>query len=424
MDKLVIQGGCRLSGTVKASGSKNSALPLMAASLLCSSGEIQLSRVPDLKDIRTFSKLLDYLGAETAYQENTLNISTSNIRCVQAPYELVKQMRASIYVLGPLLARFGHASVSLPGGCAFGPRPIDLHLMAMEKLGASVTIEKGFIEARTRGVRLKGAAIDFPIISVGATGNVLMAAVLAEGRTTIRNAAVEPEIVTLCRFLNTMGADVRGIGSPSLEIEGVEKLNAAKFTNIFDRIETATLLTAGAITGSSITVTDVDPLQLATVLGKFEEAGCKIITDTGAITLQSPDTLIRSDVIANPYPLFPTDMQAQWIALMTQAEGVSHVIDKIYHERFNHIPELNRLGAHIEIRDNEATVHGPRKLTGTKVMSTDLRASASLVLAGLVADGITEVLRIYHLDRGYERIEQKLNSLGAAIKRESYQEFA
>lgn len=423
MEKLVIHGGCRLSGSVKASGSKNSALPLMAGSLLCSSGEITLDRIPDLKDIRTFSKLLGYLGAGTSYRENTLKISTSDIRCVQAPYELVKQMRASIYVLGPLLARFGQASVSLPGGCAFGPRPIDLHLMAMEKLGASLTIEKGFIEARTQGTRLKGAAIDFPITSVGATGNTLMAAVLAKGRTTIRNAAVEPEIVTLCRFLNAMGAEICGIGTKSLEIEGVETLDATDFTNIFDRIEAATLLTAGAITESSITVTDVDPSQLSAVLGKFEEAGCKIITDTDSITLQSPDTLIRSDVIANPYPLFPTDMQAQWIALMTQAEGVSHVIDKIYHERFNHIPELNRLGAHIEISDNEATVHGPRKLMGTKVMSTDLRASASLVLAGLVAEGVTEVLRIYHLDRGYERIEQKLNSLGAAITRESYQEF-
>lgn len=423
MEKLVIQGGRKLSGTVPASGSKNSALPLMAATLLCNSGEIKLHRIPDLKDIRTFSKLLGYLGADLGYQDSTLNISTSNIRCVQAPYELVKQMRASIYVLGPLLARFGHASVSLPGGCAFGPRPINLHLMAMEKLGASVTIEKGFIEARVTGNRLKGTQIDFPISSVGATGNALMAAVLAEGLTTISNAAVEPEIETLCRFLNTMGADIRGIGTSSLEIEGVESLDTAEFTNIFDRIETATLLTAGAITGSSITVTDADPSQLAAVLEKFEQAGCRIITDTDSITLQSPDMLLGTDIIANPYPLFPTDMQAQWIALMTQARGISHVIDKVYHERFNHIPELNRLGAHIEIRDNEATVHGFRKLTGTKVMSTDLRASASLVLAGLVAEGATEVLRIYHLDRGYERIEKKLSSLGAAIERVSYQEF-
>ena len=423
MDKLVIQGGHRLSGAVQASGSKNSALPLMAATLLSNGGAVTLHRIPDLKDIRTFRKLLEHLGVEISDQANTLSISTSNIRCAHAPYELVKQMRASIYVLGPLLARFGHASVSLPGGCAFGPRPIDLHLMTMEKLGASVSIEKGFIEARVRGKRLQGAQIDFPISSVGATGNALMASVLAEGITTINNAAVEPEIVTLCRFLNAMGADIRRIGTPSLEIEGVQQLNATEFTNIFDRIEAATLLTAGAITGSSITVTDADPSQLTAVLGKFEQAGCRVITDTRSITLQSPDVLSRTDVIANPYPLFPTDMQAQWIALMTQAQGVSHIIDKVYHERFNHIPELNRLGAHIEIRDNEATVYGPEKLTGTKVMSTDLRASACLVLAGLVAEGVTEVLRIYHLDRGYEHIEKKLSSLGAIVKRESYQEF-
>ncbi|NEX13693.1 MAG: UDP-N-acetylglucosamine 1-carboxyvinyltransferase [Prosthecochloris sp.] len=423
MDKFVIQGRRRLNGTVRASGSKNSALPLIAATLLTERGEITLERIPDLKDIRTFRKLLEYLGADIRYRENTLTASASNIRCVQAPYELVKQMRASIYVLGPLLARFGRASVSLPGGCAFGPRPIDLHLMAMEKLGATISIEKGFIEAEIQGSHLKGAVIDFPIISVGATGNALMASVLARGKTTIQNAAVEPEIVTLCNFLCAMGADIRGTGTSTLEINGVESLKPAPFTNIFDRIEAATLLTAGAITASSITVDDVDPSQLTAILGKFEHAGCKIITDRTSVTLQSPETLSHTDVIANPYPDFPTDMQAQWIALMTQAEGTSHIIDKVYHERFNHIPELNRLGARIEIRDNEASVYGPSRLTGTKVMSTDLRASASLVLAGLAAEGVTEVLRIYHLDRGYEKLEDKLKQLGADITRESYQEF-
>ncbi len=423
MDKLVIQGGHRLNGTVKASGSKNSALPLMAAALLCDTGEITLERIPDLKDIRTFRKLLDFLGVETSYHESTLRISSSDLRSVEAPYELVKQMRASIYVLGPLLARFGQASVSLPGGCAFGPRPIDFHLMAMEKLGASISIEKGFIEAKTKGSRLKGATIDFPTTTVGATGNTLMAAILAEGTTLIKNAAMEPEIVTLCRFLEAMGARIDGTGTATLEIQGVESLDATVFTNIFDRIETATLLTAAAITGGSITVSDIDPDHLSAVLDKFEESGCTVVTDSNSISLDGTDTLARTDVITNPFPLFPTDMQAQWIALMTQAKGTSHVIDRIYHERFNHIPELNRLGAHIEIRDNEATVHGPTRLTGTTVMSTDLRASASLVVAGLVAEGVTEVLRIYHLDRGYERIEKKLNSLGASITREAYQEF-
>ncbi len=424
MEKLVIQGGRRLSGSVQASGSKNSALLLMAATLLCDSGSITLHRIPGLKDILTFKKLLEYLGAEIDFTRNSLNISTSNIRCIQAPYELVKQMRASVYVLGPLLGRFGQATVSMPGGCAFGPRPIDLHLMAMERLGAAVSIEQGYIDARTDGKRLKGALIDFPISSVGATGNTVMAACLAEGVTTIRNAAIEPEITTLCFFLNTMGARIQGIGTKSLTIEGVEALSSADFTNIFDRIEAATLLAAGAITGSRITVTDIVPSQLTAILEKFEHAGCSIITDKDSITLHCPETLAPTDVIAKPYPHFPTDMQAQWIALMTQAQGVSHIIDKVYYERFNHIPELNRLGAHIAISNNEATVYGPRQLTGTTIMSTDLRASACLVLAGLVAEGVTEVLRIYHLDRGYERIEKKLNSLGASVERQSYQEFA
>ena len=423
MDKLVIRGGRKLGGSVPASGSKNAALPLMAAALLSENGTSDLHRIPDLKDIRTFSALLTRLGAVIDYDGVTLSIDAGNMESVRAPYELVKQMRASIYVLGPLLARFGHASVSLPGGCAFGPRPIDLHLMAMEKLGATVTIDKGYIEATVNGGRLKGAHIDFPISSVGATGNALMAAVLADGVTTVGNASIEPEIVALCGFLEAMGADIEGTGTTTLVVRGVRSLGSARFSNIFDRIEAATLLTAGAITGGTVRVTDVLPSHLATVLGKFEEAGCSVVTDTESVTLQSPDTLLRTDVIANPYPLFPTDMQAQWIALMTQAEGISEIIDRVYHERFNHIPELNRLGAHIEIRENEATIHGPKRLTGTTVMSTDLRASACLVLAGLVAEGVTEVLRIYHLDRGYERIENKLLALGADIERQTYQEF-
>jgi len=423
MDKLVIRGGTRLGGTVHASGSKNAALPLMAAALLPENGSSTLQRIPDLKDIRTFSMLLEQLGAAVDSNGDTFRINAENIRSVRAPYELVKQMRASIYVLGPLLARFGHASVSLPGGCAFGPRPIDLHLMAMEKLGATITIDKGYIEAGVGAGGLKGGDIEFPISTVGATGNALMAAVLADGVTTINNASVEPEIVALCGFLEAMGAEIEGTGTTSLRITGVKRLQAAEFSNIFDRIEAATLLTAGAITGGEVSVTAVDPTHLTAVLRAFEQAGCEIVTDTQSVTLKSPEVLRRTDIIANPYPLFPTDMQAQWIALMTQAEGTSEIIDKVYHERFNHIPELNRLGAHIEISDNEATIHGPRKLTGTTVMSTDLRASACLVLAALVAEGETEVLRIYHLDRGYEQIEKKLRSLGADIERKQYQEF-
>ena len=423
MDKLVIRGGRKISGSVNASGSKNSSLPIIAATMLTGNGSFTLHNIPDLQDITTFTQLLTHLGSEITFSDNALSISSRNVKSLQAPYELVKKMRASIYVLGPLLARFGHARVSLPGGCAFGPRPIDLHLMAMEKLGATITIETGFIDASLKGGKLQGAHIDFPVSSVGATGNALMAAVLAEGKTTISNAAAEPEIETLCKFLTAMGATISGTGTTELEIDGKESLNAIEFQNVFDRIEAGTLLAAAAITGGEITINGVEPDQMRAVLKKFVHAGCTVTTTSNSITLKSHEKLLPTDVTAKPYPSFPTDMQAQWIALMTQAEGTSHITDKVYHERFNHIPELNRLGAHIEIRKNQAIVHGPQLLSGTKVMSTDLRASASLVLAGLVAQGTTEVLRVYHLDRGYEKIEMKLNSLGADITREKYNEF-
>ena len=424
MDKLVIRGGNRISGTVVASGSKNSALPVIAATILAPHGTSTLNRIPDLQDVRTFSQLLEYLGAETTFENNVLKVDTGHLQSIEAPYELVKKMRASIYVLGPLLARFGHTRVSLPGGCAFGPRPVDLHIMAMEKLGAEITIEKGFIEARVKGSRLRGTLIDFPVTSVGATGNTLMAAVTAEGTTILSNAAVEPEIEYLCHYLQKMGANISGIGTTTLVIEGVERLNAVSFDNIFDRIEAGTLLCAAAMTNGEITVNGVVPLHLQSVLDKFSEAGCKVTTGVDSVTLVAPEVLLPVDITAMPYPLFPTDMQAQWMALMTQSRGISNITDRIYHERFNHIPELNRLGAHIEIRENQAVVHGPQILTGTKVMSTDLRASACLVLAGLVARETTEVLRVYHLDRGYEKIETKLTSLGADITRDKYQEFS
>jgi len=424
MDKLVIRGGKKLSGTVAASGSKNSALPVIAATLLSPDGTFGINRIPDLKDVRTFIQLLEYLGAAVSFENNRLEVCSSNLKSIEAPYELVKQMRASIYVLGPLLARFGHTRVSLPGGCAFGPRPVDLHIMAMEKLGATVTIEQGFIDAKVNGSRLRGAEIDFPISSVGATGNALMAAVTAEGTTVMKNAALEPEIECLCRFLQKMGANISGVGTTTLVIEGVERLKAVEFDNIFDRIEAGTILGAAAITGGSITVTGTVPEHLGSVLDAFRQAGCAVTIDGDAISLTAPNQLQPVDITALPYPKFPTDMQAQWMALMTQAHGDSSIIDRIYLERFNHLPELNRLGANIEIRDNLALVHGPQELTGTKVMSTDLRASACLVLAGLVAKETTEVLRVYHLDRGYESIEKKLSALGAEIKREQYQEFS
>ena len=424
MDKLVIRGGNRISGTIAASGSKNSALPVIAATLLTPDGTFTINRIPDLQDVRTFSTLLEYLGATVSFENNVLRVSTDRLKSIEAPYELVKKMRASIYVLGPLLSRFGHTRVSLPGGCAFGPRPVDLHIMAMEKLGAEITIEKGFIDARVKGSRLRGTRIDFPISSVGATGNALMAAVTAEGTTILGNAALEPEIQCLCDFLQKMGARIEGIGTTTLVIDGVENLKAVSFDNIFDRIEAGTLLSAAAITKGEITVTGVIPLQLESVIESFRKAGCTVTTGQDSVSLSAPERLLPTDITANPYPAFPTDMQAQWMALMTQADGTTTIIDKIYHERFNHIPELIRLGARIEIRDNQAIVHGPKELTGTKVMSTDLRASACLVLAGLVAAETTEVLRVYHLDRGYEKIEKKLGALGADIERERYQEFS
>jgi len=424
MEKLVIKGGTSLSGTVAVSGSKNSALAIMAAALLPASGKTVIRRVPNLRDVHTLSNLLRIIGAKVDFQGHTLSISAGDISYYEAPYELVKKMRASIYVLGPLLGRFGRAKVSLPGGCAFGPRPVDLHIEAMKKLGASIKLEDGYIIAKTKRKGLTGAKIDFRISSVGATGNALMAAVLAKGTTCLTNAALEPEIVFLCQFLEQMGAKISGIGTTTIEIEGVPELYPIRADNICDRIEAGTLLAAGAITHGNVTLTDVDPAHLTAILEKFREIGCQVQTTASTITLTAPEELRPSSVEALPYPSFPTDMQAQWIALMTQANGTSTIIDQVYTERFNHVPELNRLGGDITVTSNTAVVNGVKPLSGAKVMSTDLRASASLILAGLAAKGSTQVLRVYHLDRGYESIEKKLRKLGAQIRRQTYDEFA
>ncbi len=423
MDKLVIEGRQKLSGSVEVSGSKNAALAIMSAALLGSSGSSTIHRVPDLRDVYTLSNLLRIVGAKVEFQHNTLKIDARGVSHFEAPYELVKKMRASIYVLGPLLSRFGEAKVSLPGGCAFGPRPVDLHIEAMKKLGASIDIEDGYIIAKAKDRYLHGNHIHFKITSVGATGNTLMAAALAKGTTKITNAAIEPEITALCEYLIQMGAKIAGVGSAELEIQGVDELHGIEFTNIFDRIEAGTLLAAGAITGGQITLKQADPNELESVLEKFKATGCDIKTTKDSVSLSAPKTLKATHVEARPYPEFPTDMQAQWIALMTQASGTSLITDHVYIERFNHVPELNRLGAGIAVDQNHANVMGPVQLSGAKVMSTDLRASASLVLAGLAAKGKTEVLRVYHLDRGYEKIEQKLSKLGAKIQREKYNEF-
>ena len=414
MDKFVINGGKKLSGTVKISGAKNASLALMPATLLAS-GKYQLFNTPDLKDVTTMSKLLQSMGVTIERHDSTLALNTFRVNKFEAPYEHVKRMRASIYVLGPLLARYGKAKVSLPGGCAWGPRPVDLHIEGMKKLGATVELERGYIIAKAK--RLKGTRISFNVSSVGATGNILMAAVLAKGTTRIDNAAMEPEITNLAEMLVSMGAKINGVGTTTLEIEGVEELRPANVSTIPDRIEAGTMLIAGALCGGKIRVENVLQEHCSALIARLEDAGAKIFIGEGFIEITAPRTIEPVNVTTAVYPGFPTDMQAQWIAMMSVAKGVSTVTDTIYFDRFNHVPELVRLGADIEMKDNVAMINGVKKLTGAKVMSTDLRASAALILAGLKAEGVTEVLRVYHLDRGYESIEKKLTILGASIKR-------
>ncbi len=420
MDKFIIEGGARLHGSVAVSGAKNAALALMPATLLAS-GNYSFTNIPDLRDISTMGRLLQTMGVDVAREAHTLRINTFRVNRFEAPYEHVKKMRASIYVLGPLIARYGHAKVSLPGGCAWGPRPVNLHIEGMRKLGASISIEAGYIIAKAK--RLTGRKIDFDVSSVGATGNVLMAAVLARGTTVITNAAREPEIVALEKFLVRMGAKIDGIGTDRLEVEGVDVLHPADETMIPDRIEAGTLLAAAAITGGDVRLEGCRPSQLRSLLTHLKRAGCAIRSGDDWVSLKAPRHLKAVNVTTAVYPGFPTDMQAQWLALMTVARGSSRVTDTIYFDRFKHVPELIRLGADIGIAGNEATVHGAKKLFGAKVMSTDLRASASLVLAGLAAAGKTEVLRVYHLDRGYDHLEKKLRSLGAKIRRVAGREF-
>ncbi len=420
MDKFVIEGGTRLQGTVKISGAKNASLALIPATLLAS-GKYRLENTPALKDVATMQKLLQTMGVTFQRESHTLTINTSRINSFEAPYEHVKKMRASIYVLGPLVARYGYAKVSLPGGCAWGPRPVNLHIEGMRRLGAEVELDAGYIIAKTK--RLKAAKIVFDVSSVGATGNTMMAAVLAKGTSIIENAAIEPEITELAQFLVKMGAKIHGIGSSRLEIEGVEELHPADETTIPDRIEAGTFLLAGMITRGTIRIENCAPGHLSALLSRLEDAGATLRMGDTWVELDAPESIRPVDVTTAIYPGFPTDLQAQWIALMTIADGSSVVTDAIYFDRFKHVPELIRLGASIELNENIAVVKGVRQLKGAKVMSTDLRASASLILAGLVAEGETEVLRVYHIDRGYESIEKKLQRLGAKIRRESSEEY-
>lgn len=421
MDKFIIHGGKKLSGGVKINGAKNASLALMPATLL-TTGKSILYNTPELNDVYTMLKLLKHLGVEYNFKNHKLVLDTGKITSQDAPYEHVKKMRASVYVLGPLLARYGKARVSLPGGCAWGPRPINLHLDGLKKMGAEIELSEGYIIARAK--KLKGARINLDISSVGATGNLLMAATLANGTTIINNAAKEPEVTNLTQFLIAMGAKIDGAGSSTLTIEGVDSLFNSEIETVPDRIEAGTILIAAAITGGDVKITGISTDYFDAVLSKLENSGCKVTKNNNIIELSTNrNSIISTDITTSIFPGYPTDMQAQWIAYMSIADGVSTVTDNIYIDRFSHVPELIRLGANITVKKNSAIISGVKKLKGAKVMSTDLRASASLVLAGLVAEGTTEVLRVYHLDRGYQRIEEKLRALGADIERVEGQEY-
>ncbi len=406
-----------MSGEVRISGSKNSALPILAASLL-GSGTVRIGNLPHLHDITTMIELLNCLGADLTIDERmSVEVRSSNLTNLTAPYELVKTMRASILVLGPMLARYGQARVSFPGGCAIGSRPVDLHLRGLESLGASINIEGGYIEASSEG-RLKGGHVFFDKVTVGGTENVLMAAVLADGTSIIENAAREPEVVDLANFLNAMGAKISGIGSDRLVVEGVETLGGCDYQVMPDRIEAGTFLVAAAATKGSVSIKDADPDTLESVLAKLEEAGADISVEDDTIRLDMHGQRPRAvDVRTAPYPAFPTDMQAQFTAMNCVAEGVGTVVETIFENRLIQVHEMNRMGADIRVEGHTAIVTGTEELTAAPVMATDLRASASLVIAGLCAEGETLVDRIYHIDRGYECIEEKMQQLGATIRR-------
>ncbi len=460
MDAFRIRGGTRLEGTIEIGGAKNAALPMMAAALLIP-GRTLIRRVPHLKDVVTMLELIERLGARGGYTDHCFEIDASNLSSHEAPWDIVRKMRASVYALGPLLARFGRARVSLPGGCAWGPRPVDLHVRGMQALGAIVRLEEGYIAAEAPPGGLRGALVSFDLSSVGATGNVLMASALARGTTVIENAAREPEIAALADFLNAAGARISGQGTTTITIEGVEALHPIEFENIPDRIEAGTYLAAAAITGGDVTLTGVRADHLTIVLDRLREMGVPVAADPNRIRVGAstfPDESARSqaepaaapadrrsgrdrrgagaavsttaslsggtatrlrsiDVTTQPYPGFPTDLQAQFMALLCVADGTGVITDTIYPDRFTHVPELHRLGADIRLQHSVATVRGTDSLSGAHVTSTDIRASSALVLAGLVATGETHVHRVYHIDRGYETIESRLSALGAEIER-------
>ncbi|MBL7715475.1 MAG: UDP-N-acetylglucosamine 1-carboxyvinyltransferase [Bdellovibrionales bacterium] len=418
MDQIRVRGGKKLRGKVQASGSKNAALPILFATLL-SEQKTELTRVPVLQDIRTTLKLLQSMGAEVVsdFAGNRVEITPKDIFTQEAPYDLVRTMRASVVVLGPLLARFGHAKVSLPGGCAIGARPINYHLVGLEKLGAKIELEHGYVIARAK--KLVGNRVTFEFPSVGATENILMAATLAQGESVIENCAKEPEITDLARMLRAMGAEIEGEGTETIRVQGKAALHGARYPVMADRIEVGTFLAAAMATEGDVTVEGLNPVDLESVLVKFEEAGAEVTRAKESIRLRSNGRAKATDITTLPFPGFPTDMQAQFMTAMVLAEGASLITETIFENRFMHVPELNRLGADITIRGNSALVRGVPGLTAAPMMATDLRASASLILGALAAKGESVIRRIYHLDRGYERIEEKLKVLGADVERVS-----
>lgn len=414
MDKLRIDGGAKIRGKVEIGGSKNAALPAMCAALLAP-GKSRLRHVPDLADVRTMCRLLERLGAECGFTNSTFELDTSGVENFEAPYDLVKTMRASVLVLGPLVARYGQAKVSLPGGCAIGARPIDMHISGLEKMGAKIVLEEGYVVAKAR--RLRGSRICFDIPTVTGTENLLMAAAVAKGTTVIENAAREPEVESLALMLNSMGARIEGAGQSVVEVEGVDELKPAEYEVIPDRIEAGTFMTAAAITGSDIVLKGVNAAHLESIMLKLGESGVVFESKGEGIRVIGPERPRANDLRTMPFPGFPTDMQAQFMALMSIAGGTSVIHETIFENRFMHVAELKRMGADISVHAGVATVRGVKALKGAEVMATDLRASASLVLAGLAAKGTTVVNRLYHLDRGYERMDEKLKALGADVER-------
>jgi UDP-N-acetylglucosamine 1-carboxyvinyltransferase len=422
LEKIIVRGGNRLSGTVKVEGAKNAVLPVIAATLLASDGKSVIRDVPTLSDVYTINEVLRYLNAEVAFKDNTVTVNASRELSVEAPFEYVRKMRASVLVMGSLLARNGRARVALPGGCAIGSRPIDQHLKGFEAMGATVKVGNGFIEAEAAGGRLHGAKIylDFP--SVGATENIMMAATLAKGTTILENVAKEPEIVDLANFLNKMGAKVRGAGTGTIRIEGVDVLFGADHNIIPDRIEAGTFMVAAAITGGDVLVQGAVPEHSTSLIAKMEEMGVIFIEEAEGIRVLGPDKLKAVDIKTMPHPGFPTDMQSQMMALLLHAKGTSVITETVFENRFMHVEEFRRMNADIKIEGRSVIMNGPSNLQGAEVAATDLRAAAALILTGLVADGVTRVTELKHLDRGYVNFHQKLAALGADIERISEQE--